>query len=247
MIRSRCVTVITVTRRRPELLQHAIDAVADQCCDHVAQHLILVDDCAETAEMLSRIRSDLVKFVEIPRQEGQTTGVYRLAELRDLGADLVTTPWLAYIDDDNEWEPTHVHDLLATAEKAGSKAVHSWRVMTYRDGRPYLRHAFPWAKDNATGQAEYWRRVRLGVVEPGSNVYRDGVRTEVDGGEWMLATDLVRELRWKCLLEGDDWINRIGEDDKFTEKLLSAKVLVACTERPTLIYRLGGESTYDIR
>lgn len=241
---SRCVTVVTATRRRPELLTRAIDAVTNQCCDHIAQHLIIVDDCTETAEMLAEMPTDLVRFVEIPRRHGEITGVYRLAKLRDIGANMVGTPWLAYIDDDNEWESTHIHELLATAEQSGCPAVHSWRAMTYRDGRPYLRDIFPWGKDDETGHAEYWRRVRLGAITPGSNVYRDGVATEVDSGEWMLATELVRKFTFQCVLEGDDWINRIGEDDKFLEKLLAAEVPIACSERPTLLYRLGGDSNF---
>jgi hypothetical protein len=216
--------------------------VARQCCDHIARHLILVDDCARTAGMLAGLRPELVQYIVVPRRAGQTTGVYRMAELRDLGADMADTPWLTYLDDDNEWAPTHVHELLAKAEQAGVRAVHSWREMTYRDGRPYLREVFPWARDEDAGRVEYQRRVELGAIVPGSHVYRDGMRTEVDGGEWLLATELVRRLRFQCVLEGDDWANRIGEDDKFQAKLLAAGVVVACTERPTLIYRLGGES-----
>jgi glycosyltransferase involved in cell wall biosynthesis len=244
MIEPRSVSVITATRKRTELLRGAIDSVARQCCGHVAEHLILVDDCSDTAEMLAGLRSPLVRSVVIPRQDDEATGVYRLAELRDLGAQMATAPWLAFIDDDNEWEPTHLHELLATAEETGSPAVHSWRAMTYRDQTPYVLDVFPWAKDEETGRAEYWRRVRLGAFTPDSNVYRDGIGTEVDAGEWLLATDLVRRLTFQCVLDDEEVVNRIGEDDKFLEKLLAAHVPIACTERPTLIYRVGGESNF---
>lgn len=238
------VTVVTATRGRPDLLRRAIGAVCAQCCDHVAQHLILVDDCVETAEMLAGLRSELIKYVVVPRENNQTTGVYRMAELRDIGAEMATTPWLTYLDDDNEWEPTHLHELLSKAEETGSPAIHSWRLMTYQDGSPYLRDVFPWTNDDETGRAEYWRRVQLGVYEPGSNLYKDGVRTEVDGGEWLLATELARKLRFECVLTEEELVNRIGEDDKFLEKLPAAAIPIACTERPTLIYRLGGQSNH---
>jgi glycosyltransferase involved in cell wall biosynthesis len=241
------VTVITATRGRPELLPRALASVAGQCCAHVARHLILVDDCAETMAALDGIGPGSVRPVLVPRTRGQVSGVYRMAELRDIGAELAGTPWLAYLDDDNEWAPTHLHDLLELAAETGAPAVHSWREVTYADGTPYLRPVFPWARDEEAGRAEYDKRVLAGAIEPGSHVYRDGMRTEVDGGEWLLSVDLVRRLRFECVLEGDEWADRVGEDDKFQAKLASGGVRVACTRRPTLLYRLGGASNFGYR
>lgn len=53
----RQVTVVTITRRRPAMLRRAIEFVANQCCDHVAAHLVLVDDCRDTWIELSHTES----------------------------------------------------------------------------------------------------------------------------------------------------------------------------------------------
>jgi glycosyltransferase involved in cell wall biosynthesis len=102
------VTVITMTRRRPSLLANAIRSVAGQCCDHVAEHLILVDDCLETWGSLARELPPEVRPRMVPRGPADATGPRRLGHLRDIGAGLARTPWVAYLDDDDEWLPSHL-------------------------------------------------------------------------------------------------------------------------------------------
>lgn len=247
---SEFVTVITATRGRPEPLRRAAHSVTTQCCDHVAVHLVLVDDCTETWQSLAADTPTLVCPRMVHRGPSVVTGPRRLGELRDLGAELSRTRWIAFLDDDNEWLPGHLHSLLSKAQETGAPAVHSWLRVIDTDSQPFLDPMFPWAKDGDAGRAEYERLERLGVVERGSNIYRDradrgegpdDVRS-VDGGEWLLDRALARTVGFSFEFNEYDRVNLIGDDDKFLEALIAHKSSIACTEKATLVYRLGGFS-----
>ncbi|PWK80684.1 GT2 family glycosyltransferase [Lentzea atacamensis] len=244
------VTVVTFTRNRPHLLDDTIKSVARQCCDHVAAHIILVDDCAETWRFLGKDLPDHVWPRMVPRADDETTGPRRVATLRDIGASLVKTRWMAYLDDDDEWLPNHLHTLLETAERTSAQAVHSWQQTLNRDGTPFLGRYFPWKRGIEAARAEYDRLLGLGMLQEGSNVFRHRVDREeglghvryVDGGEWLLDAEMARRIGFACDFTDEDRANMIAEDDKFVTSLVDNDIPIACTEQATFIYRLGGFS-----
>lgn len=245
-----CVTVITVTRGRPKSLRRAIAAVSGQCCSHVSAHIVLVDDCEATWRDLatSPVPSVWPRWCE--RRGEDRTGPGRHGKLRDYGARLANSPWLAYLDDDNEWQPEHLHSLLARAAETGAKAVHSWQQIYNEDGTPFLDERNPWMRTRKLGIRDYPRLVRLGVMNKGSNIFRDRADQEagpdairdVDGGAWLLEVALTERFGFTYSFDAQDERLRIGEDDKFLEALLAASIPIECTKLPTLLYRLGGFS-----
>lgn len=250
------VTVVTFTRMRPNLLENTIKSVAQQCCEHVAAHIILVDDCAETWRSLAKELPDHVWPRMVPRADGEATGPRRIATLRDIGASLSKTRWMAYLDDDDEWLPNHLHTLLETAARTSAQAVHSWQQTLNPDGTPFLEEYFPWKRGVDAGRAEYDRLLGLGMLEKGSNIIRHRVDREegpehvryVDGGEWLLDSEMTRRLGFVCDFTDEDRADMIAEDDKFVTKLVENDIPIACTERATFIYRLGGFSNqFDFR
>ncbi len=87
-------------------------------------------------------------------------------------------------------------------------------------------------------------------MTPGSNVYRDradpgtdpdAVRS-VDGGEWLLDTELARSIGFSCQFTQEERDLVIGEDDKFLDELLDRGITIVPTKEPTMIYRMGGFS-----
>ena len=250
------VTVVTFTRMRPHLLENTNRSVAQQCCDHVAAHIILVDDCAKTWSSLAKELPDHVWPRMALRSADEATGPRRIATLRDIGAGLAKTRWLAYLDDDDEWLPNDLHTLLETAERTSAKAVHSWEQTLSPAGTPFLEEYFPWKQGVDPARAEYDRLLKLGMLEMGSNVIRHRVDREegpehvryVDGGEWLLDSEMVSELGFGCDFTDEDRANMIAEDDKFVTKLVENDIPIACTEQATFIYRLGGFSNqFDSR
>lgn len=45
---------------------------------------------------------------------------------RDRGLRKVTTPWVAFLDSDDQFKASHIKDLLACAEETGADYVFSW-------------------------------------------------------------------------------------------------------------------------
>jgi len=69
------------------------------------------------------------------------------AATRQRGLDQVTTEWTAFIDSDDELDPTHLAQLLACAEETGADYVYPWfRVVGGTDPFPMF-FGRPW--DNA--------------------------------------------------------------------------------------------------
>lgn len=252
------VTVITITRRRVDLLPRAIVSVAAQVTDDAVEHLIVVDDCAETLAFLDKHGSRLspaLRWHFEPRKPQDRSGPGRSAVVRNRGVRLAAGHWIAFIDDDNEWESGHVASLLALSRETGARAVHSWMQMYYRDGRPYLENTDPWRSDPDKSQQRYEWAVEHGIRQPGSHVVRDrmdpaGVadpaRT-VDTGEWMFDRQLLLDLPLPTSYpEPEEGDSIVSEDDLYMLELLRRDEPVACTRRPTLRYYLGGYSTTGV-
>lgn len=69
------------------------------------------------------------------------------AATRQRGLDQVTTPWVAFLDSDDEMDPTHLQQLLACAEKTGADYVYPW--FRVRGGRDPFPQFFGKTWDNA--------------------------------------------------------------------------------------------------
>lgn len=53
------------------------------------------------------------------------------AENRNQALDMVTTPWVAFLDDDDEWLPGHLRELTQLAEVSGADLVYPWFTVPY--------------------------------------------------------------------------------------------------------------------
>lgn len=248
---SGTVSVITATRGRPTLLRRALRSVSEQCCHHVLEHKVIVDDCPDTWAVVHDIASratHAVTPIYTPRPPGERTGPRRHAVLRDIGIGQAHAPWIAFLDDDNMWRPDHLHSLLAAAFRHQARAAHSWCQLINRDGTPYLDERVPWDPSHERGRQRYLQLLKEGVVRRRSNVYRDradpevgGLRT-VDGGEWLLDRKLAADIGFTHPGWQYDMAGAIGDDDLFLEAIMKHEVRIVSTYKPTLIYQLGGFS-----
>jgi glycosyltransferase involved in cell wall biosynthesis len=219
---------------------------------HEFEHLVVVDDCHDTYLSLrdGPALPDNTRWLVAGRGPDDVSGPGRSSRLRNMAVRIGTAPWIAFLDDDNEWEPDHLATLLACAARTGHRAIHSHLRMLNADGSPYLDRREPWAQDDAQGRAEYERMRTKSVVSPGTCVRRDRLDPldtpdpviSVDTGEWLLARDLLLSVPFRDRFDARDEAERIGEDDKLAVDLRNRREPVSCTERPTLRYYLGGYS-----
>jgi glycosyltransferase involved in cell wall biosynthesis len=249
---SPSITVITLTRNRPEQLRRAIESVRNQVCSHPVQHLVLVDACERTVQALESWTGlpGNLEWLAMERSPGDCSGPGRSSRLRNFGVRRAESDWIAFLDDDNEWEPDHLEGLITCALQTGVRAVHSHLQIFHADGTPYREPLSPWGRDPEEARAKYQEMVRLGVYTPGSNVFKDRadplghpdpVRS-VDTGEWLLARPLLLEVPFRDQFTAEDGLNLTGEDDKLLSDLIARGEPIACNGRATLRYYLGGYS-----
>jgi len=149
------VTVVTVTRRRPQNLAEAIETVAEQCC----VTFWCTDPCRRVYGNLANSWGDAapiacVAQVRTTRSSGRhwtasarATPRYRLS--------LTDTAWVAFLDDDNKWRSNHLHSLLSCAHRSGVPAVHSWQRVVTANGEPFLERRDPWASSIRDARRSY--------------------------------------------------------------------------------------------
>ncbi|QMU71511.1 glycosyltransferase [Streptacidiphilus sp. P02-A3a] len=108
------VATVIATHRRPEALLAAVrSALAQTVRDQV---VIVVDDGAGLPDP-SELPDDPRLFaVSLARNSG-TAGV-----VRNVGIRLTSSPYLAFLDDDNLWEPEHLGVALAALAAPGADA-----------------------------------------------------------------------------------------------------------------------------
>jgi glycosyltransferase involved in cell wall biosynthesis len=66
--------------------------------------------------------------VDEPRPDPASYVCERIARARNIGLNKVDTPWVAFLDDDNWWEPNHLASLYAHITEADVIYANSTRV-----------------------------------------------------------------------------------------------------------------------
>ena len=241
------ITVLTVTRNRCTLLNRAIKSVKQQTIATRVKHLIIIDDCPETLRFLNKnyANDENIQWEYIKRSQKDKNGPARIARLRNIGINSITTKYIAMLDDDNEYKPEHLQSLLDLAKNSKLSAVHSWRLLYTFDNKPFVDNFWPWETDKNLQKSKYDDYVKRGIVDRDSNVLRDGFdNNTIDTSAWLLETETMQKLLFPEKYTRKDIEKNIVEDKKFY-KLISAKLgkKIGSTQKCTLKYYLGGYST----
>ncbi|MFT4112209.1 glycosyltransferase family 2 protein [Silvibacterium sp.] len=106
------VTVIIPTHQRPELLRRALASVVRQTYRKL--EVIVVsdgDDCGETQAVVAEFSDPRLHLAPLWVRRGA-------AQARNIGVRLATTPWIALLDDDDEWMPEKLALQMEAARAA---------------------------------------------------------------------------------------------------------------------------------
>lgn len=271
------ITVITLTRGYNTALLRAVASVLHQDYPGRIVHRIIVDNCLKTYIRLSQLESSENRILKL-HLEARTRGelkkdprdkrtVYpRIARLLNLGVEMSETRWIAFLDDDNQYEPNHLSSLVNCAKQNRCSAVHSGRMLYYRDGSPYLEPRFPWVRARRDQVRIYRLLCERGVWIPGTNILYDRADPRgtgkfrnstilsnedpiflVDTSVWLLDIDLVRTYPVPEKFSEKDFRENTAPDDKFLEQLLDNKVPIRSSGLATVRYYLGGISNSNSR
>lgn len=266
---AEAISVVTVTHGRPALLARAMASIAVQDYIGGIEHVIVVDDDDETFRSLAGVtghgqRRVVIEHVRRPaaeRCEDAGPNTYpRLARLLNIGIRRATSPWIAFLDDDNEYEPEHLSSLHAFAEEGRRPAVHSARQMLWPDGEPYLEPRFPGPGPDNEQARIFALLCERGVCHPGTNIVRDridfGVTTFpnstvirdsdpvvlVDQNLWLIQRAVLLQTPVPEVFTPEELDENTCPDDKLLEALTRAEVPIASNGAPTVRYYLGGIS-----
>jgi len=248
-------SVLILTKDRPALLTRAVTSISKQNFEGRIQVLIVGDDCpyvkpamfgAEFPQLhlrLINISGDI--FNDVSTLE-------RIARLRNLALSQVSTEYIAFLDDDNQWAQNHLSSLYKTMIETGCPAVHSWRILVDEHDQEIVVDSFPWLQDRIRAVERFEISVELGLMSEGVAVVRDRHEAVynyvdygmVDCGEWLFRRSLFQRFGFRTDFSKEDDIYMIGEDDKLLLDLKKKRVPIACTQIPTLFYTLGGMSNH---
>jgi glycosyltransferase involved in cell wall biosynthesis len=257
-------TVITITRGRPALLERALQTIRQQDFAYPIEHLIVVDDDAEAYRSVAESQAAVTDASSARNDAGRRTlrwhfatrrpddrsGPPVLGRLRNSAVRMADTALVAFLDDDNVLECHHFSSLLHCMQQTGCSAVHSQRRLVYADGTPYVARLSPWKRDIASAAARYAELRRHCVYVPWSNVIRDQVQARdvpnriqmVDTSEWLFTRKQALATPFGETFSQEDWEKVIGEDNKLLARIVDMDVRVASSHLPTLHYVLGGLS-----
>lgn len=267
------VGVVTVTRGRPRLLRRAMASVYAQDFDGQIEHVIVVDDDPETARsaFAAPVRPGLritLRQVRRPASEaGEPPGdrrcAYpRLSRLFNTGVRVSSADWIAFLDDDNEYEPHHLSSLVPCARENDVQAAHSCRTIWHADGSPFLDEAWHTVTDQREAARIYQVMCANGVRTPGTNVLLDradpvppgsAFHTSsvlragdpvalVDQSTWLVRRDLLLRLPIPEVFTEAEYQANTAPDDKLLQILRDNDVRIVSSGLPTVRYYLGGIS-----
>lgn len=102
---STLVSVVIPTHNRAGLLSRAIQSVLDQT--HRSLEILVVDDAStdDTPETIANIKDARIRYIRHPRSRGG--GAARNTGIHNAGGEYV-----AFLDDDDEWEPQKLEEQL---------------------------------------------------------------------------------------------------------------------------------------
>lgn len=238
------VTVITITRRRMDLLDRAIRSVMNQVPSGFYKHFILIDNCPDTLAYLESnfANNPIVYWQYYTRKPEDNSGPALLARLRTMAIRIADTKWISFLDDDNEYYPSHLISLLEFAKTNECSAVHSHYEIFHRNGEPYLDPVYPWGRTPEKARQLYKEMCEKGIITPGSNIIRDKFGVVVDTNLWLLEKKLFEQDAIPDDYDENDWKKNITEDMKLMYMLQEKGVRVQSNKKVSVKYYLGGYS-----
>jgi glycosyltransferase involved in cell wall biosynthesis len=133
------VSVVIPTRNRPELLRNALLSVLHQTEPDF--EVLVVDDDAEHGSadgVVKALGDPRIHYVRQPEHRGVTAA-------RNVGVAWASAPFIAFLDDDDEWLPEKLSVQLQALQSSPPEVagVYSARLTVYRESGEVATQRFP--------------------------------------------------------------------------------------------------------
>lgn len=154
------VSVVIPTAKRPDLVLRAVSSVLVQTMADLELIVVVDGRDPETESALSRIDDRRLKVLRHPEPLGP-------GEARNTGIAASSSPWIAFLDDDDQWAPHKLERQLAAArreraiimcvsEVIAPDATYFWPEEIYDNVMPFDEYLFDrrtWFK----GGQSFWQ------------------------------------------------------------------------------------------
>ncbi len=263
--RSKPISIIIPTVHRLQSLKRAITSIEHQDYPGKIEIILVTNNTNETwLKQLLQIRQKC-KFAchicEFPftKEEIEKNplldfyGPARTSKLRNIGVLASNGAYIAYLDDDNEYVPSHISSLIdVLADNPKAQAAYSWRNILWSNGSPYTHAYYPWIKKPNDIHAHYiyLELLAKGIFTEGFNTMSDQLLSSgneqlltVDSSEWLMERDFASRFPFPEMYTFREISQNITEDYLLCKHIADAKVEVCCSQKYTLNYYLGGAST----
>jgi hypothetical protein len=205
--------VVTSSIGRPTL-RKTVESVRDQGANvrhyvfaHGRQHWEAVKNTCQTF--------DGVEVIYLPNNNGG--GGYGMAPVFAAAPYLVSEDVVFYLDDDNWYEPGHIHGVLDLIDSNGLDWAFSLRNIVADSGELICQD----------------RCESLGYFR---NVFDTHL---VDNSSYAVRTGLARRL-------ASSWYHPVTSDRQFLKSLFDSKASAGCTGRYTVNYRLSQDGSHSM-
>ena len=246
----KLVSVITPSRLRTSSLLRAAQSVCRQHYPRI-EHIIIGDNHPRLTRLTSQLQA-INPRITVLSLKVPTNIVYRpwrTAIVRNHGISIANGDYIAHLDDDNEMEPEHIASLVSVLEDQKADAAHSWRKLYTRSGRPLQIKAYPWCKNGRIGKYLLTEFLKAGIYIPRSNECRDVMVTptgdvllHVDSSEWLVQRTVHQSVKFPISYTLRNIIHEQTEDYLLASEFYNKSLRIACSNKATLRYYLGGYS-----
>lgn len=200
------VSVIISTYKRPEMLRRALESCLKQTYDDF--EVIVVDDGSDTAggpcaDLLPAFEERGLRLIAMNLEEN--SGYQSVP--KNVGIAYARGSYIAYLDDDNEYDPDHLETLVTEIEKMGCDAVYGrWR---YRGDGPFSGGDFPYHQMNKASALGLTQTPMANFIDTSSMLHSKAAFASSLGetiwnqearrfGDWELAARSISAgLRWR--------------------------------------------------
>lgn len=206
------VSVVIPTYDRPEMLREAIESVLDQTYDPI--ELVVVDDGSPTSarSIVESLEGDAV-FHRFDHNRGANVA-------RNEGIRLSSGEYVAFLDDDDRWEPQKLARQVAALEADDSLGV-SYTGQRYSGGRTSVKREVPSIAGDATRElfaGQYvitfsCLLVRRGAIREAG--YPDPELPILQDREWLLRLSQHTKL---AAIEAPLVLRRVGGHEQISDR-----------------------------
>lgn len=191
-------SVVIPTFGRAHLVTRAVHSALTQTLTDIEVIVVVDGDDPATMAALAEIADPRLRITVLPGKSGA-------GGARNAGVRHATAPWVAFLDDDDEWMPEKLERVLAAAPDERCVLTSLIRVISARGERvnPAVPYAGPMPIDEWLFDRHSWLRGSEAMIQTSALVFPralfDAIQFVEPHEEWDLCFRAVKQLGYRYI------------------------------------------------